>query len=116
MGPARRGPGTFHPRHDRPAGLRQLRPRLLARASFALGPTAHADVDTDLRHYYRFLGPRADQAVAEALTTPGHLTAAVDAFAQAGCDELILFPSNPDPTQIDQLSHALPGHQQVHGG
>jgi alkanesulfonate monooxygenase SsuD/methylene tetrahydromethanopterin reductase-like flavin-dependent oxidoreductase (luciferase family) len=88
-------------------------PRLLACPSFALGPTAQADVGTHLRHYYRFLGPRADQAVAEALTTPGRLSDAINAFAQAGCDELILFPCNPDPSQIDQLAQALPGHQRV---
>jgi alkanesulfonate monooxygenase SsuD/methylene tetrahydromethanopterin reductase-like flavin-dependent oxidoreductase (luciferase family) len=83
-------------------------PRLLACASFALGPTAQTDVEAHLRHYYRFLGPRADQAVAEALTTPDRLSEAIHAFAQAGCHELILFPCNPDPSQIDQLREALP--------
>jgi alkanesulfonate monooxygenase SsuD/methylene tetrahydromethanopterin reductase-like flavin-dependent oxidoreductase (luciferase family) len=87
-------------------------PRLLSCASFALGPTAPADAGTHLRHYYRFLGPRADQAVAEALTTPDRLSDAVDAFAQAGCHELILFPCNPDPGQIDQLSQAISGQHR----
>ena len=80
--------------------------RLLACASFALGPTAQAVAGTHLRHYYRFPGPRADEAVAEALTRPGALSDAVHAFAQAGCHELILFPCNPDPSQIDELSQA----------
>jgi alkanesulfonate monooxygenase SsuD/methylene tetrahydromethanopterin reductase-like flavin-dependent oxidoreductase (luciferase family) len=83
-------------------------PRLMACASFALGPTAEADASTHLRHYYRSLGPLADQAVAEALTTPDRLSDAIHAFEQAGCDELILFPWNPDPSQIDQLYEALP--------
>jgi alkanesulfonate monooxygenase SsuD/methylene tetrahydromethanopterin reductase-like flavin-dependent oxidoreductase (luciferase family) len=82
-------------------------PRVLACASFALGPTAQVDACTHLRHYYRFLGPRVDRPVAEALTTPGRLSDAIHAFAQAGCHELILFPCYPDPSQIDQLSVAI---------
>jgi hypothetical protein len=69
-----------------------------------------------IRRGYRFLGPLADQAVAEALTTPGRLSDAIHAFAQAGCHELILFPCNPDPSQIDELAQALPGHQRVDDG
>jgi hypothetical protein len=30
----------------------------------------------------------------------------VDAFAQAGCDELICFPANPDPGQVELLAEA----------
>jgi hypothetical protein len=33
--------------------------------------------------------------------------ARVQAFAEAGCDELILFPGNPDPDQVDLLADAL---------
>jgi hypothetical protein len=32
----------------------------------------------------------------------------VNAFSEAGCDELILFPSNPDADQVDLLAEALP--------
>ena len=31
----------------------------------------------------------------------------VDGFAAAGCDELILFPCDPDPGQVDLLADAL---------
>ena len=30
-----------------------------------------------------------------------------DAFAAAGCDELIFFPCDPDPEQVDLLADAL---------
>ncbi|HZC10835.1 MAG TPA: LLM class flavin-dependent oxidoreductase [Mycobacterium sp.] len=95
------------------AAGRDRAPRLLACASFALGPTAQADAHSHLRHYYRFLGPRADQAVAEALTTSSRLGDAVHEFEHAGCHELILFPCNPDPNQIDELCQALPGGKPV---
>ena len=31
----------------------------------------------------------------------------VEAFAAAGCDELIFFPCDPDPEQVDLLADAL---------
>jgi len=30
----------------------------------------------------------------------------MQAFEQVGCDELILFPSSPDPEQVDLLAEA----------
>jgi alkanesulfonate monooxygenase SsuD/methylene tetrahydromethanopterin reductase-like flavin-dependent oxidoreductase (luciferase family) len=107
------GPGSFQAGAARAtqawkAAGRDGTPRLLACASFALGPTAQSDADIHLRQYYQFLGPKAGQAVAEALTTPGRIRAAIDAFADAGCQELILFPCNPHPSQIDHLANVVP--------
>jgi hypothetical protein len=31
----------------------------------------------------------------------------VAGFADAGCDELVLFPSSPDPGQVDLLADAV---------
>ena len=31
----------------------------------------------------------------------------VEAFRQAGCDELVLFPCDPDPGQVDLLADAV---------
>jgi hypothetical protein len=44
-----------------------------------------------------------------ALTSPGAVRGAVEAFAGAGCDELILFPCSPDIAQVDLLAEAV-GH------
>jgi DNA-binding LacI/PurR family transcriptional regulator len=31
----------------------------------------------------------------------------IEAFSDAGCDELILFPCSPDPDQVDLLADAI---------
>jgi hypothetical protein len=31
----------------------------------------------------------------------------VQAFSDAGCDELVLFPCDPDPGQVDLLADAV---------
>jgi hypothetical protein len=45
----------------------------------------------------------ADSAATDADTVRGY----VRGFEAAGCDELILFPSNPDPAQVDLLADAV---------
>lgn len=57
-------------------------------------------------HYYRFLGPITEQIAAGALTSPEQVQRAVIAFADAGCDELILCPCDPDFGQVDLLAEA----------
>jgi alkanesulfonate monooxygenase SsuD/methylene tetrahydromethanopterin reductase-like flavin-dependent oxidoreductase (luciferase family) len=83
-------------------------PRFLALGYFALGEDARADADAYLSDYYAFLGPDIAGAIAggaavDAETVRRH----VDAFAAAGCDELILFPANPDPGQVGLLGDAI---------
>lgn len=81
-------------------------PRAISLAYFALGENAEADADAYLKDYYAFLGDYAqmiaDSAAKDADTVRGYLKA----FADAGCDELILFPSSPDPAQVDLLAEA----------
>jgi alkanesulfonate monooxygenase SsuD/methylene tetrahydromethanopterin reductase-like flavin-dependent oxidoreductase (luciferase family) len=82
-------------------------PRKLALAYFALGDHAQEDANSYLRDYYSFLGEYADQVAASAATDPETVQQYVKAFSDAGCDELILFPSNPDPDQVDLLAEAV---------
>jgi alkanesulfonate monooxygenase SsuD/methylene tetrahydromethanopterin reductase-like flavin-dependent oxidoreductase (luciferase family) len=82
-------------------------PRLAALAYAALGPDARDHADRYLRDYYAFLGPAAEQIAAGALTDPQALRDTVAQFEQAGCDELILFPCNPDPGQVGLLAGAV---------
>ena len=82
-------------------------PRLAALAYAALGPDARDHADRYLRDYYAFLGPAAEQIAAGALTDPQALRDTVAQFEQAGCDELILFPCNPDPGQVGLLADAV---------
>ena len=42
-----------------------------------------------------------------AATDAETIRAAVQGFTEAGCDELIFFPGNPDPGQVDLLADAL---------
>ncbi|HVQ95668.1 MAG TPA: LLM class flavin-dependent oxidoreductase [Mycobacteriales bacterium] len=79
-------------------------PRTAALAYFALGPNARESADTYLHHYYSWLGPVADYIAGAAAVTPELVRGAVDAFADAGCDELILFPCDAGLDQVDQLA------------
>jgi alkanesulfonate monooxygenase SsuD/methylene tetrahydromethanopterin reductase-like flavin-dependent oxidoreductase (luciferase family) len=89
------------------AAGRDGEPRKLALAYFALGPRAKEDAARYLKHYYGFLGDIADMIVASAATDPETVKGYASAFEAAGCDELILFPSSPDPAQADLLADAL---------
>jgi alkanesulfonate monooxygenase SsuD/methylene tetrahydromethanopterin reductase-like flavin-dependent oxidoreductase (luciferase family) len=82
-------------------------PRLLALGYFALGPDARDHAQRYLGDYYAFMGPVADRIAAGALTDPQAIRDAVGRFEQAGCDELLLFPCNPDPAQVGLLADTL---------
>jgi hypothetical protein len=82
-------------------------PRLAALGYFALGPDADEAARRYLTDYYAFLGAFADQIAAGALTSPQAVQSAQRAFAEAGCDELILFPCSSDPAQVTALADAI---------
>ena len=81
-------------------------PRLAALGYFALGPDATELASGYLHDYYGFLGDYAAQVVAGALTSDDAVRQAVGEFADAGCDELILFPCGPDVEQLRRLADA----------
>jgi alkanesulfonate monooxygenase SsuD/methylene tetrahydromethanopterin reductase-like flavin-dependent oxidoreductase (luciferase family) len=82
-------------------------PRTMALAYFALGPRARDAADRYLLDYYAFAGEAASAVAASAATDADTVDQYVRAFADAGCDELILFPSDPDPDQVDLLADAI---------
>jgi alkanesulfonate monooxygenase SsuD/methylene tetrahydromethanopterin reductase-like flavin-dependent oxidoreductase (luciferase family) len=86
---------------------REGAPRLLSIAYWALGPDAREHADRYLHDYYGFTGPFADRIAASALTDPAAIREAVAEFERAGCDELIMFPCNPDSEQVGLLADAL---------
>jgi alkanesulfonate monooxygenase SsuD/methylene tetrahydromethanopterin reductase-like flavin-dependent oxidoreductase (luciferase family) len=86
---------------------REGAPRLVALGYFALGHDALAAADGYLKDYYGFMGAGADMVAATAVTTADQITQRVGELSEAGCDELILFPCNPDPTQVELLADAL---------
>ena len=89
------------------AAGREGAPRLMSLAYFALGDRAEQAADTYLRDYYAFIGEYAgmiaDSAAKDAVTVKAY----VQAFSDAGCDELILMPCDPDPGQVDLLADAI---------
>jgi alkanesulfonate monooxygenase SsuD/methylene tetrahydromethanopterin reductase-like flavin-dependent oxidoreductase (luciferase family) len=75
-------------------------PRLAALAYVSLGEDADSHAQRYLSDYYSFAGEYGARAAEGALTSPQKVTHAVEAFSEAGCDELILFPCNPDIGQV----------------
>jgi alkanesulfonate monooxygenase SsuD/methylene tetrahydromethanopterin reductase-like flavin-dependent oxidoreductase (luciferase family) len=82
-------------------------PHTMALAYFALGPGAEEAAGRYLRHYYAWVGEYADAIAASAATDAGTVAQYVQGFADAGCDELVLFPSSTDPEQVDLLADAV---------
>ena len=89
------------------AAGREGKPRGMALAYYALGDDAQEAASSYLRDYYAFLGEYAGMIADGAATDADTVKGYVQGFAAAGCDELILFPCNPDPGQVDLLADAL---------
>jgi alkanesulfonate monooxygenase SsuD/methylene tetrahydromethanopterin reductase-like flavin-dependent oxidoreductase (luciferase family) len=83
---------------------REGEPRLAALAYVSLGDDGEEHARRYLTDYYAFLGDIAEQIVAGALTSRQAVHDAVAAFEDAGCDELILFPCNPDTAQVQLVA------------
>jgi alkanesulfonate monooxygenase SsuD/methylene tetrahydromethanopterin reductase-like flavin-dependent oxidoreductase (luciferase family) len=83
------------------------RPRLQALAYFALGDSAEQDARTSLGHYYAWLGEEvAGAIIGGAAKDADTVRSYLSAYGEAGCDELVLFPSSSDPAQVDLLADA----------
>jgi alkanesulfonate monooxygenase SsuD/methylene tetrahydromethanopterin reductase-like flavin-dependent oxidoreductase (luciferase family) len=83
------------------------RPRLWGLGYFALGPGAAAKGQADLRHYYGFLGAFAERIAAGLITSQESLREYAQGYADAGCDDLVLFPTVAEPAQLDRLAELL---------
>jgi alkanesulfonate monooxygenase SsuD/methylene tetrahydromethanopterin reductase-like flavin-dependent oxidoreductase (luciferase family) len=82
-------------------------PRLWAMGYFALKKD-HAEAGANyLRHYYEFTGPFAERIAEGLLTTPHAVAAFVRGYAEAGCDELILFPTVGDLDELERLADVI---------
>ncbi|HZN89608.1 MAG TPA: LLM class flavin-dependent oxidoreductase [Thermoleophilaceae bacterium] len=83
------------------------RPRALALQYYALGDDPEGDITHSIRDYYAFAGEYAEMLAAAAARTPEALRERVKQFKDAGCQELIWFPTSSDPVQVDLLAEAL---------
>jgi alkanesulfonate monooxygenase SsuD/methylene tetrahydromethanopterin reductase-like flavin-dependent oxidoreductase (luciferase family) len=81
------------------------RPLLWGQGYFALGDEARGEAY--LRDYYAFTGPFAEKIAAGNLTSPRAIRDFVRGYEEAGCDELILFPTVADVAQLQRLAEVL---------
>jgi alkanesulfonate monooxygenase SsuD/methylene tetrahydromethanopterin reductase-like flavin-dependent oxidoreductase (luciferase family) len=86
---------------------RSDKPRKASLAYFSLGPDAQAHAERNIGHYYAWLGDYAAQIVGATATSPEMVRSYLEGFAQAGCDELVLFPASKHPEQVDLLADAV---------
>ncbi|GAC1657057.1 MAG: LLM class flavin-dependent oxidoreductase [Ktedonobacteraceae bacterium] len=89
------------------AAGRSGKPRFVGCMYYGLGPNAAERAGAYIRNYYAFMGPRAD-AMANAIpTTPEVIKSAIQAFADIGMDEFVIWPCIPDLDQVDRLAEIL---------
>jgi len=83
------------------------KPQLWAQGYFALGDDA-VQVGADyMKDYYAFTGPFAERIASGLLTTPQAIAQFLCGYEEAGCDELVLFPTVPDLAQLERLEAVL---------
>jgi alkanesulfonate monooxygenase SsuD/methylene tetrahydromethanopterin reductase-like flavin-dependent oxidoreductase (luciferase family) len=83
---------------------REGRPRIFALAYFSLGDTEERSRNA-LLDYYEPMGAEMAQMIAGgALRSADAIAGAVEGYANAGVDELILDATVSDPTQVDLLA------------
>jgi len=86
------------------------KPQLWAQGYFALGDDAVQQAGYSyLKEYYAFTGPFAERIAAGLLTNPQAIAQFMRGYEEAGCDELVLFPTVPDLAQLDKLADILDG-------
>jgi alkanesulfonate monooxygenase SsuD/methylene tetrahydromethanopterin reductase-like flavin-dependent oxidoreductase (luciferase family) len=105
-GPEAFAAGADQARRAWDAAGRQGAPRLVAISYVSLGDDAAEHARNYLGDYYGFLGQQAQQVAAGALTSQQKVADAVADFTDVGCDELILFPCNPDLAQVSLTAQA----------
>lgn len=83
-------------------------PMLWAQGYFALGDDDVVEAGANyLRDYYAFTGPFAEKIAEGMLRTPQAIAQFVRGYEEAGCDELILFPTISDLSQLERLAEAI---------
>jgi alkanesulfonate monooxygenase SsuD/methylene tetrahydromethanopterin reductase-like flavin-dependent oxidoreductase (luciferase family) len=90
------------------AAGRDGEPRAAALGYFSLGPDARKNADWYLNDYYGWLGGEIAGYIARsAAVDEEQVRRRIEAFAQEGCDELILFPCSPGVEQVKLLAQAV---------
>lgn len=82
-------------------------PRMVSLNYVALGEHGRDLAGRYLRHYYSYVGEKAEYLARGVTADAGRLREVLDSYAAAGCDELILFPCMADPDQVDLIAEAV---------
>ena len=83
-------------------------PRMVAIANVALGADRKARAGEHLLRYYSHVGQKAKLLADNVIADAGRLADTVCGYAEAGCDELLLFPGTNDVGHLDAIAAALP--------
>jgi alkanesulfonate monooxygenase SsuD/methylene tetrahydromethanopterin reductase-like flavin-dependent oxidoreductase (luciferase family) len=83
------------------------RPQLWGLGYFALGPGGAEPGRSELLAYYRFAGGFASRIADGLFTTAGAVRDFARAYADSGCDHLVLFPALASPAQVELLAEAV---------
>jgi alkanesulfonate monooxygenase SsuD/methylene tetrahydromethanopterin reductase-like flavin-dependent oxidoreductase (luciferase family) len=81
-------------------------PRIRSMAYYALGDAAAAGREY-LLDYYAFTGAFAPRIADGLLTSPLEIREYLQAYEDAGCEQLLLFPTVPELSQLDALADVL---------
>ncbi|MFI0787274.1 LLM class flavin-dependent oxidoreductase [Streptomyces lydicus] len=82
-------------------------PRVVSLCYVSLGPDGRRHAEEYLHSYYAYIRAKARQAASRAVTDEGRLREVLAEYADAGCDEVVLFPCSADPAQVDLVAGAV---------
>jgi alkanesulfonate monooxygenase SsuD/methylene tetrahydromethanopterin reductase-like flavin-dependent oxidoreductase (luciferase family) len=83
---------------------REGEPHRVAITYFALGADPEGDTRRSIGHYYSFAQEYAEALVRVTAKGEDAVRARLDHFRGTDVDELVMFPSSPDPEQVDLLA------------
>jgi alkanesulfonate monooxygenase SsuD/methylene tetrahydromethanopterin reductase-like flavin-dependent oxidoreductase (luciferase family) len=89
------------------ASGRAGKPRLVGCAYFGLGEQAAERAARPILDYYSFAPERAQRIATTLPSSPEKLRSLVQAYAEIGADELILWPTIPELDQIQRLADVI---------
>jgi alkanesulfonate monooxygenase SsuD/methylene tetrahydromethanopterin reductase-like flavin-dependent oxidoreductase (luciferase family) len=89
------------------AAGRPGKPRLVGCFYYALGPDAKERGGAYLRNYYSMLGSMVEMMISNLPMTTEAIKERIQAYADIGADEVILWPCIPDLEQLDQLAELI---------
>lgn len=83
------------------------KPRLVGCFYYALGSDPKERGGAYLRNYYGFLGPMVDTMINNLPITLDAIKGSIQAYADVGADEIVLWPTTDDLDQLDRLAELV---------